>query len=237
MSTSFLDDDDQLKYRLLSEQFPQNNDFGFQVVGQSVERVFVLENKTNQPKTFEFDKCAFNISPSKGTLTKKIGIAITVSYTPKEATTLVGSTILRVHGEKERVIKFSIVGKFPFIKLSNNKVDFGTMLHGKHAIKEVVLKNVSEVPAKFRVEKVKDDTFEDTSFSINELAGEIPSKASFLLKISYSPMIWDLSSCTHFKIICEGGNEIIMQCSGLSLSIMRRSLTISRRLLRKTMRI
>lgn len=179
MSTSLINDDELLKNKLLSEQFPQNNDFGFQVVGQHVEKIFVLENKTNQPKSFEFDECLFNISPRKGTLTKKLGIVITVSFTPKEATTLVCSTILRVHGEKERVIKFSIVGKFPFIKISNTKVDFGTMLHGKHSMKEVVLKNVSEVPARFRVEKVKDDTFEDTSFSINEVSGEIPSKASF----------------------------------------------------------
>jgi len=86
-------------------------------------------------------------------------------------------------------------------------------------VKEVILKNVSEVPAKFRVERIKDDGFEDTSFMVDELSGEIPSKASFLLKISYSPMIWDLSSCTHFKVICEGGNNITVQCTGQSKGI------------------
>jgi hypothetical protein len=86
-------------------------------VGQHVEKIFILENRTNQPKSFEFDDCLFKISPKKGTLTKKIGIAITVSFVPKEATTIVTSTILRVHGEKERVVKFSIVGKFPFLKV------------------------------------------------------------------------------------------------------------------------
>ena len=32
-------------------------------------------------------------------------------------------------------------------------------------------------------------------------------------------MIWDLCSCTHFKIICEGGNEITVQCTGQSKGI------------------
>lgn len=60
----------------------------------------------------------------------------------------------------------SAIGKYPFLTINQERFDFETLLVGKIASKEVMLKNQSLVPAKFTVEKVSDDG-KDVAFSID----------------------------------------------------------------------
>jgi cilia- and flagella-associated protein 65 len=115
-------------------------------------------------------------------------------------------------------MKISAIGKFPFLKVSSKRFMFGELLYGKRAVKKMIIKNVSEVGTKFHVEKNQDDEFDDKSFSLDVMSGFIPPKSSFLIHVRYKPMNWDLYSCSHFKLICEGGNTIDLDCSGQALS-------------------
>lgn len=80
----------------------------------------------------------------------------------------------------------SAVGKYPFLTISQERIDFETLLVGKLASKDIVLKNKSLVPAPFSVEKVHDDG-KDVAFSIDYYQGTIPPNASFKITVKYVP--------------------------------------------------
>lgn len=46
-------------------------------------------------------------------------------------------------------MKISAIGKYPFLTINQEKIDFETLLVGKVAEKEVLLRNQSLVPAVF----------------------------------------------------------------------------------------
>lgn len=193
---------------------PQNIDFGFCAVGQSAFKEFKLTNYSSADVHFTFDQCLFDIVPSEDFIHSKHSKTIKVSYTPIDATVFVASTIFRVEGDKtlqnqtEKIIKFSAIGKFPFLKTLSNKIDFQEVVYGKKKIKNLIINNASEVKTRFSIKKVEFDDYDDNSFTLDCISDEIPPKSSFIVKMGYKPMVWDLYSCSHFEINCEGGNKI-----------------------------
>ena len=203
----------------LRQQMPKCVDFGFCAVGQESERVLKLTNFTHTEKEFRFDECPFKIEPTQDTIGPKQTKSVRISYFPTNATVVVASTVFHVTGEKDRVVKLSAIGKFPFLKTLNTKLDFEEVIYGKKKVKNLIINNASEVVTKFSIKQLQIDQFNDTSFSLDETEGEIPPKSSFLIKITYKPMIWDLYSCSHFEIQCQGGNKIEVQCVGRALPL------------------
>ncbi len=115
--------------------------------------------------------------------------------------------------ESVRVLKLSAVGKYPFITLNQDKVDFETLLVGKVAAKDIMLKNQSLVPAQFQIEKINDDG-KDVAFSLDCYSGVIPPGTSFKVTVKYIPQLVGVISCTHYKISIVGGDELKFTCMG-----------------------
>lgn len=138
-----------------------------------------------------------------------------VSFTPDEAKVIIASSVLKLSGAEEgsKVLKMSAIGKYPFLTLNQEKFDFETLLVGKVAQREVILKNQSLVPAQFSVEKINDDG-KDASFSIDFYNGQIPPNASFKIAIKYVPSIVGVTSCSQYKIKTVGGNELNFSALG-----------------------
>jgi hypothetical protein len=107
----------------------------------------------------------------------------------------------------------SAVGKYPFITVSSEKIDFETLLVGKISSKEILLKNSSLVPAEFSVEKISDDG-KDIAFSIDYYHGIVPPNSTFKITVKYIPSIVDVISCAQYKILIVGGNELRFACVG-----------------------
>jgi hypothetical protein len=80
---------------------------------------------------------------------------------------------------------------------------------GRLGTKEVVLRNSSPIPAKFKIA-----TDGASAYSIQPTEGDIPAKSSFELKVSYLPSVYDMVNLTRFQINCEGGNELKLDCRG-----------------------
>ena len=203
----------------IADQIPKNIDFGFCAVGQPTERSFKLVNSLNVDKWFHFEDCPFKIEPMRDCIPPKSAKTVTFTYTPHDATVLVSSTIFRIEGDDERIIKLSAIGKFPFLKTLSSKLDFEEVIYGKKKVKNLIVNNASEVSTRFTIKKLEFDEYNDSSFSLDADHGVIPPKSSFLIKITYRPMIWDLYSCSHFEIQCQGGNKIEVQCFGRASSI------------------
>lgn len=71
---------------------------------------------------------------------------ITISFSPVEAKVIVSSAVFKFQeGDKttQKVLKMSGIGKFPFVNLSTEKLDFESLTVGKEAFKNVELRNYS----------------------------------------------------------------------------------------------
>jgi hypothetical protein len=110
---------------------------------------------------------------------------------------VIATTVFKFSGAEEgsKVLKLSAIGKYPFLTINQERFDFETLLVGKVAQKEVILKNQSLVPAKFTVEKLSDDG-KDISFSIDNYQGVIPPNMTFKITVKYIPTIVGVTSCT-----------------------------------------
>lgn len=117
--------------------------------------------------------------------------------------------MLKFSGAEEgsKVVKMSAIGKYPFLTINHERFDFETLLVGKIVQKDVILKNSSLVPANFHVEKINDDG-KDTAFSIDCYSGVIPPNASFKITVKFVPTVVGLTSCTQYKVLTVGGNDL-----------------------------
>jgi hypothetical protein len=64
------------------------------------------------------------------------------------------------------------IGKFPFVNLSNEKLNFESLTVGTELVKTVELRNYSQVKAQYSIEEVNDDG-KDRAFSLNMKEGVI----------------------------------------------------------------
>ena len=74
--------------------------------------------------------------------------------------------------EVTRVMKVSAIGKYPFITLDAQDIDFETLLVGKTVSRELQLQNSSLVPTSFVIEKVSDDG-KDPSIKVDHKSGNL----------------------------------------------------------------
>ncbi len=101
-------------------------------------------------------------------LTPKQKQEISISFTPEEAKVVIATAVIKLlEGEETlRVIKMSAIGKYPFLTISQEKIDFESILVGNLAQKDVIFRNNSLVPAHFSIERLNDDG-KDDSFTLN----------------------------------------------------------------------
>jgi hypothetical protein len=109
--------------------------------------------------------------------------------------------------ESSRVLKMSAVGKYPFLTISSEKLDFETLIVGKITKKELLLKNESLVPAQFKIEKTDQAEGQDPSFSLDYYSGTIPPNSSFVITVKYVPGVVGVTSCSSYQLSVVGGNQ------------------------------
>ena len=66
-----------------------------------------------------------------------------MEFKTSQASVTVGTIVLEVEGEQQRVFKLSAVGKYPYISTSASELDFGNVLVTKSISKDLILKNHS----------------------------------------------------------------------------------------------
>ena len=56
-----------------------------------------------------------------------------------------------------RSLKVSAIGKYPFITINQEQIDFEELLIGKSCTKEITITNSSPVPTSFKISRTSDD--------------------------------------------------------------------------------
>ena len=87
-----------------------------------------------------------------------------------------------------RTLKVSAIGKYPFITLSHENIDFKSLLVGKSEEKIITVTNSSLVPTSFTIEKVNDDG-KDKSMHLSHTSGELIPGGYQKITITYTPLI------------------------------------------------
>ncbi len=66
-----------------------------------------------------------------------------MKYAPTEAKVVIATAVFKLSQGEEasRALKMSAVGKYAFITINQEKIDFETLLVGKVSEKEIILKN------------------------------------------------------------------------------------------------
>ena len=118
------------------------------------------------------------------------------------------------------------IGKFPFVNLSNEKLDFESLTVGKETVKSVELRNFSLVKAAFSIEEINDDG-KDKAFILSVKGGIIKPGGSQQITVTYCPSIVGQFTSTQFSIKILGGNEmklsVIGQANGIDVSLSSKS--------------
>lgn len=76
------------------------------------------------------------------------------------------------NNEQTYSVKLSAIGKYPFITADLKSFDFGSLLVGKTASKEINIINSSEVATNFTIDKISDDG-KDQSFTLSQTSAQL----------------------------------------------------------------
>lgn len=110
------------------------------------------------------------------------------------------------------------IGKYPFVEISQEKIDFEGLTVGKSKTQAVKLRNHSLVRAEYQVDLINDDG-KDKSITLNKYKGVIEANGFESITAMFSPTIVDQCSHSQFRISVVGGNEVKLSCKGESHGI------------------
>ena len=131
-----------------------------------------------------------------------------MTFTPTEANVTITSAVFTLkEGSKsaKKVLKMSGIGKYPFIEISTDKIDFETLTIGKTASQTVRMRNYSQVKAQYSIESINDDG-KDKSIVLNKYKGVIEPSGNDIITVTFNPTIVGQFTSTKFKIDVVGGN-------------------------------
>ena len=122
-------------------------------------------------------------------------------------------------GEATFKLKASAIGKYPFASLSQTRLDFGDILVGSVSELNLKIRNASQVPVEFSIDRVSNiasqeakaaspesrrDTDSSNAFSLDFYRGSIPPGEHYLIRVKYIPTLVGVYSCSHFRVNIHG---------------------------------
>ena len=176
---------------------PFGVDLGYCATHQTTSVTFLMNNTGEVDSPFRWAVPApFILEPSSGIIPAKRSQEITVRIFPKdasvyvsEATCAVGEGVTAIIDDPYITTRFSAIGKYAFITLSENNIAFGEVLSGTPAdknVKEVLLKNDSVVPADYQLFRHENDR--DEVFEVLPKRGTIPPKGVTTVRVTYTAL-------------------------------------------------
>lgn len=199
----------------VSVSVPESLDFGYTPIKEEARKSFEVANTGQVPLDFRWQvQPPFAVEPASGTIASESSTVFQAVFAPRDASVLVSKALLHVAGLPDSPVLFKLsgIGKYPFVSLSDTKVDFGSCLPGKPHVKEVVLRNQSFVPAAFTISRVERDIA--AAHTVTPVAGTIPPGEAATLRVRYTPRSVGQFSCDSFAVTTPGGNNTRLESAG-----------------------
>jgi hypothetical protein len=208
---------------------PFGIDMGFCPTYQTTSDTFEISNDGAVDAPFRWEQPeGFLLEPSEGIIPIGRSCTIKVSVVPTEATVFVAKAVCHI-GEgtgpevsvPEPIIetRLSCIGKYAYINLSDQIVDFGEVLSGSmerlDIVKEIVLRNNSAVPADWSLIRHESDM--DEVFDIEPKEGSINAQQEQLITIKYHPLSAGGYTLDRYTFITPGDCRASLQLQGCSV--------------------
>ena len=202
---------------------PFGLDMGYCPTHQTTAVIFQLTNAGEVDAPFSWQQAQpFVIEPSFGVVPVGQSQSIRVSIYPTDASVfvaaaacLVGQGVHAIIPEPVITTRISAIGKYTYIVLSEDVVDFGEVLSGESVKKEILLRNNSVVPAEFELVRHESDT--DEVFEINPRGGIIPPQGQVAVVVKYSALASGCYSLDRYTFRTPGGCQTMLACQGTSM--------------------
>jgi hypothetical protein len=204
---------------------PFGTDLGFCTTHQYSAASFALVNSGEVDAGFRWEEAPpFVISPITGVVPPGGKQEITVSLFPTDAAVYVVQAVCHVGEGAHAIIpnpkivtRLSAVSKFAFIALSEPQVDFGEVICGtspSERPQEVVLRNMSVVPAEF--ELIRHESDRDEVFDLSPKKGIVPPKSEVTVVVKYSALAPGTFSCDMYTFRTPGNCRTTLRCTGMA---------------------
>lgn len=204
-------------YEKILNGVPDHLDFNFVPAKNTAEKKITLDNSAGTKNIYFkiINHKGFCISPTEGILSKASKVDITITVFSHEAEVIIANVKIILDEASSKVLKLSLVSKYPQIKLNRYNLDFGNLLINKQKEMDLIIKNPEKVPANFEIHRLNPNIIDDQhTFILNHTSGTIPENCSFLLKIRYVPLHAEVFSYESFEIRIKGGPTEIFNCYG-----------------------
>ncbi|KAI9141425.1 hypothetical protein BKA69DRAFT_1166792 [Paraphysoderma sedebokerense] len=207
--------------------FPASIDFSYCPVKETAKKVFTLKNSGELRSFYDWkvDK-PFRIVPSSGELKPNAETRVTVEYNPEDASAF-SVTAACAYGDPNNKEKTVIcqpmqlygVGKYSHLKIEGhlnadqNVFDFGEVFVGKKQTIQSKIRNLSLVPANFKIKSSTSD-YADSYFRFSITKGTISPNGETELSITFTPLAPNIVVTEHFDVKTKSGNSVFITCSG-----------------------
>ena len=213
---------------------PFGVDLGFCPTFQTTTKSFRLTNEGEVDAPFRWDQPkGFKLMPASGIIPIGQYQDIVVKIVPQEATVLVAQAVCTVGEGVHAIIpnpciitRLSAIGKYAYISLSEDLVNFGEVLTGTKpdsTKKEIVLRNTGVVPAEYSL--VRHETDQDSTFEISPKNGILAPGDEQLVTVKYYPLSSGFYTLDRYTFITPGDCRTSMSVCGTS---MHRKILISK---------
>uniref|UniRef100_A0A7S1PHR2 Abnormal spindle-like microcephaly-associated protein ASH domain-containing protein n=1 Tax=Percolomonas cosmopolitus TaxID=63605 RepID=A0A7S1PHR2_9EUKA len=183
---------------------PRQVDFGLCAVRDTVEQqVCLIRREAHHAAPQERIKfqwyleneSIFSIEPKVGELHGD-KMQLMVRFRPQEAMTALASAVCCINGEKDPslILKMSGIGKYSFLTLNKNALDFGDVLVNQTTKKSFEICNKSLVGSQFSVHRIVGSPSETSTqgqapsvFSFKPSSGYIEAEGKSTIQVTYAP--------------------------------------------------
>lgn len=205
---------------------PFGLDFGFCATHQTKYLTFQLENFGEVDAPFRWEvPLPFRLKPESGIIPVGHKQDIEVSICPTDASVFVsqalcyvGEGVHAIIPEPVLISRFSAIGKYAYIHISDERMDFGEVLSGTppdQTKKEIILRNQGVVPAEF--ELLRADKDRDELFNIQPTSGIINPLSEIPVTIKFSAKASGMFSLDEYIYKTPGNCTTQVSCLGLSM--------------------
>eukprot|EP00762_Andalucia_godoyi_P002164 ANDGO_02594.mRNA.1 hypothetical protein GUITHDRAFT_102279 len=193
-------------------------DFGLCPVHVVSKRSIKLTNTGEKPLTFQFSdrvdgNTDFDVSPKKTGIAPGNSSVITVSLLPKDASVLLRTFHIGFQSKGEfftRTLRVSAISKYPFLKASVERIDFGDVLPFQTKEYMFNIRNHSLVNADFRILPISRGCPApgvDSVFRFEPAVGQIPPDSVMTFKAFFTPVNPTTRSSASFRVITPPFDE------------------------------
>lgn len=221
---------------------PEFHDFEFCAVGATATKPLTLSNTGTIPLDFYWELPEpFDLQPRMGSLPEGETLQVHVSFSPREATSMLCRAVCKRAGTHEVLscLKLSGIGKYAFVSFSeaappattaqkttskstNGKrsstttmIDFGCVLTKSSATRSITIQNNSCVDAQFTLKRIDKDIV--CPFTVTPSKGIVPRDGTVQFQIRYSPAGSGAHAANDFVCQTVGGNVLTLRCRGTSV--------------------